>query len=146
MPSLKTRKNTPRKTLSYKIKRTLRHPFNTMKKKLSRRKARGLQSRNSRQAKKQLKRSTSRPSVTTTHIIPWYVPDKGRRINFDEDGLQYVKPQQSKLLHEQRLRANNKKILKRNLQDSPIRQDDPWGESILNEISRLKKNDQWLGT
>lgn len=145
MPSSKTRKKTPRKTLGYKITRTLRHPITTMKKKLSRRKARRLQARNSRQAKKQLKRSKSRPRVSTTDVISWHVPDKGRAIDFEEDGLQYVTRQQSQLLHGQRVRANNKKILKQNLDDSPIRQDDPWGVSIVSEITRLKKKDQWPG-
>lgn len=145
MPSSKTRKKTPRKTLGSRISRTLRHPITTMKKKLYRRKARRLQARNSRRAKNQLKRSKSRPRVSTTDIISWHVPDKGRRIDFDTDGMQYVTRQQSQLLHGLRVRANNKKILHQDLDDSPIRKDDPWGESIVSEITRLKKKEQWSG-
>ena len=140
MPSSSTHKQSKkkptRKTLGYKIKRTLKNPIRTMRKKVTRMNNRRLQKNNSRRAKKILKKTrNSRPTLRIDDIQEWYVP-KDSPIDFTDDSLRYTHPSRSSVLHTLKLRHNNNSMLKKRM--SPIRKDDPWGEIILHEVNRLK--------
>ena len=142
MPSPKTRKKTKknptRKSLGYKIKRTLRHPIHTVSKKVKKMQSRRLQKHNSRRAKKLLRNTNnSRPTLLADDIQEWYVPGKKLPIDFNDDIIRYANPRTSAILHTLKLRDNNDGMLGR--RRSPIRQDDPWGQMISYEIERLNE-------
>ena len=132
----KSKKNPTRKTLGYKIKRTLKNPIRIMRKKVTRMNNRRLQSNNKRRAKKNLNKTrNSRPTLAIDNIQEWYVP-KDSPIDFTDDSLRYTHPSRSAVLHTLKLRHNNNNMLKKRM--SPIRKNDPWGEIILQEMNRLE--------
>ena len=131
-----SKKKPTKKTLGYKIKRTLKNPIRTVKKKVKKMNNRRLQKNNSRRAKKLLRKShNSRPTLSVENIQEWYVP-KESPIDFTDDSLRYTHPSRSIVLHTLKLRHNNNNMLKKRM--SPIRKDDPWGETILHEMKRLE--------
>ena len=137
-PTKKTA-NSPRKSFGYKIRRTIKHPIKTAKKKFRKMKAKikgiPIQRYNTRKAKRILKKTrNARPTVVSNNIHEWYVP-KTSPVDYTDDRIRYSAYQDDSLRHFI-TKQKNKTMLGKNT-DSPIRKDDPWGQMISHKIKAL---------